>query len=88
MLGKEFAADFTMLLVSGEDPMKHPLPAPPTMRSFNEFLGKRAKQKACEKYRRNPGIDKAISGAIGLPPKLTDAGSVAGPTNESQQTPN
>jgi hypothetical protein len=65
--------------------MKNPLPALPTMRSFNEFLGKRAKYQACEKFGRNPGINEAIGNAIGLPPKMTDAGSVSEPASEPQQ---
>jgi hypothetical protein len=85
LLGKAFAADFTKLLVKGEDPMKDPLPTLPTMRSFNEFLGKRATHKACEKFGKNPGINEAIGGAIGLPPSMTDAGSVAETANEPQQ---
>jgi len=85
LLGKEFAADFTKLLVKGEDPMKNPLPALPTMRTFNEFLGKRATHKACERFGKNPGLNEAIGRAIGLPPGMTDAGGVPEAPSETPQ---
>jgi hypothetical protein len=84
LLGKEFAADFTKLLVKGEDPIRNPLPAFPTMRSIKEFFGAPAQQAACAKFGRDPGINDLIGGAIGLPPRVTDSGGVGEPANEPQ----
>jgi Protein of unknown function (DUF3313) len=74
-LAKEFAADFSKLLVTGSDPMKDQLPSLPSTQSVSEYFGGKQKYTACEQYGRNPGLGDTVGGAIGLPPGWTDSGS-------------
>lgn len=74
-LAKEFAADFSRLLLTGSDPMEASMPSLMTTAEIKEFFGGKPKQAACEQFGPNPGLGDAIGGAIGLPPEWTDKGA-------------
>ena len=73
-LAKEFAADFSKLLVTGSDPMRASLPELPSMQGISEFFGGKPKHSACAQFGRRNGVGNAVGRVIGLPPSWTDAG--------------
>lgn len=74
-LAKEFATDFSKLLVTGTDPMQAGIPELPTLQGVSEFFGGKPKHSICEQFGRNPGLENTIGRAIGLPPNWTDGGA-------------
>jgi hypothetical protein len=73
-LAKEFAADWSRMLVAGVDPIKEAMPFMTSTQAVSEFFGGKPKHRACEQFGRNPGVADTLGGAIGLPPAWTDAG--------------
>ncbi|MGY6249844.1 DUF3313 domain-containing protein [Bosea thiooxidans] len=74
-LAGEFGADFARLVVTGDDPIKPSLAALPSLRGVGEFLGADAKEAACARFGRDPGIKGLVGGMVGLPPGWTDPGA-------------
>lgn len=75
-LSSAFAADFSRMLVKGEDPFKG-LPALPSLQSIGASLGGDPKYDACKAFGRAPGVMGLVAGQIGLPPGWTDNGAAA-----------
>ena len=73
-LAKEFAIDFSKLLVTGTDPMQASLSDLPMLQGISEFFGGKPKHSACDKFGRRNGLGNAVGGVLGLPPSWTDSG--------------
>lgn len=74
-LAKQFAGDFGKLVVTGVDPIRHSLPALPSVQNVREFFGGSPQYVACEQFGRNPGVGDALGEIVGLPPQWTDGGA-------------
>lgn len=70
-LASKFGADFSELLVTGEDPFATKLPSLPSMQRIKSLFGGAPKESACDDFGR-VGVTDMIAGQIGLPPEWTD----------------
>jgi uncharacterized protein DUF3313 len=75
-LAKDFANDFSKLLVTASSPFKT-LPTLPSMNSVNSMFGGAPKEAACDRFGRGPGLAGLVGESIGLPPEWTDKGAPA-----------
>lgn len=69
-LANEFGADFSKLLISGENPFDHHL-AFPTGQRMQSSLGGKPKYAACDAFGR-AGVPALVGGKLGLPPEWND----------------
>lgn len=73
-LSSAFAADFSRMLVKGQDPFKG-MPAIPSMQRLRASLGGNPKYDACKAFGTAPGIPGMVAARFGLPPTWTDKGA-------------
>ncbi|SCW88930.1 Protein of unknown function [Rhizobium mongolense subsp. loessense] len=75
-LSSAFGADFSRMLVKGQDPFKGTL-SMPSMQKLKASLGGDPKYDACKAFGSAPGIKGAVAGQLGLPPGWSDKGAAA-----------
>jgi len=69
-LADEFGADFSKLLITGENPFDKKLSVP-SMQRVNSAFGGKPKYAACDAFGRT-GIPAFIGGKMGAPPEWND----------------
>jgi hypothetical protein len=69
-LAGEFGADFSKLLITGENPFDKKLSAP-SMQRVNSAFGGKPKYAACDAFGRT-GVSAFIGGKMGAPPEWND----------------
>ncbi|GLU29896.1 hypothetical protein Brsp01_51290 [Brucella sp. NBRC 12950] len=72
-LSAGFGADFTRMLVTGQDPFKGV--AIPSMQKISASFGGSPKYEACKAFGAAPGIKGMAANQLGLPPAWTDKGA-------------
>ncbi|TIW95207.1 MAG: DUF3313 domain-containing protein, partial [Mesorhizobium sp.] len=75
-LSSAFAADFSRMLVKGNDPFNRTLSIP-SMQKLRASLGGNPKYDACRAFGTAPGIPGIVAARFGLPPRWTDKGAAA-----------
>ncbi|RWC30541.1 MAG: DUF3313 domain-containing protein [Mesorhizobium sp.] len=75
-LSSAFAADFSRMLVKGNDPFNRTL-AIPSMQKLRASLGGNPKYDACRAFGTAPGIPGIVAARFGLPLSWTDKGAAA-----------
>ncbi|MBX5200095.1 DUF3313 domain-containing protein [Rhizobium sp. NZLR1] len=75
-LSSAFGADFSRMLVKGQDPFKT-TSSVRLMQKIRASFGSDPKDAACRAFGPAPGIKGAVAGQLGLPPGWSDKGAAA-----------
>ncbi|WP_168253191.1 DUF3313 domain-containing protein [Rhizobium leguminosarum] len=75
-LSSAFGADFSRMLVKGQDPFKA-TSSTRLMQKIKASFGSDPKYDACKAFGPAPGIKGAVAGQLGLPPSWSDKGAAA-----------
>ncbi|TCU07568.1 DUF3313 domain-containing protein [Rhizobium sullae] len=75
-LSSAFGADFSRMLVKGQDPFKG-TSSTRLMQKIKAAFGSEPKYDACKAFGAAPGIKGAVASQFGLPPSWSDKGATA-----------
>jgi hypothetical protein len=73
-LSSAFGADFSRMLVKGQDPFRDKW-AMPSTQNMKASLGGDPKYDACKAFGAAPDLKGMVTGPLGLPPDWTDTGA-------------